>query len=152
MGSEYINYLSSNWTIWVNTPIFILFSLFTYNTYAKRWSSKTGKHSTTGRITWSGEIPGGKPPYLVSYSYHVDGALYNGQLSIPFLKVDETIKENPKGKEITVYYAKKEPGFSLANKPPTHYQIIGKSLLTHLLLPLFIINLIFTFVYWLTNV
>lgn len=152
MVSEFIKYISSNWAFLVNTPIFIFFGLVTYNAYAKRWSAHTGKHSTRGHITWSGEIPGGKPPYLVSYSYHVDGTLYNGQLNISLLTADKTIRENPKGKEIVVYYAKKEPGFSQANKPPNHAQIIGNSLLTHLILPLLLINFIFTFIYWLANV
>lgn len=152
MGSEFINYISSTWAILVNTPILILFGLVTYNAYAKRWSAKTGKHSTNGKITWSGKIPGGKPPYLVSYSYYVDGTLYNGQLSIPLLTADKAIEQNPKGKEIVVYYSKKEPGFSQAHKPPNHTQIIGKSLITHLILPLFLINIIFTFIYWLANV
>jgi hypothetical protein len=144
--------MSSNWAVFVNTPIFIFFGLFAYNAYAKRWSAKTGKHSTQGHVTWSGEIPGGKPPYLVSYSYYVDGILYNGQLSIPLFSAEKIIKQNPKGKEIVVYYAKKEPGFSQANKPPSHAQIIGSSLITHLVLPLFLINMIFSYIYWLAHV
>jgi len=151
MESEFINYLSGNWVIWVNIPVLILFGLVAYNAYTRRWSAKTGKHSTNGHITWSGKIPGGRPPYLVSYSCYVDGTLYNGQINLPFLSVDRIIENNSKGKEIIVYYAKKEPGFSKAFRPPNHYQIIGNSLITHLLLPLFFINLIFTFIYWLAN-
>ena len=152
MGSEFIKYITSNWTVFVNTPIFILFGLVTYSAYAKRWSAKSGKHSTKGHITWSGKIPGGKPPYLVSYSYQVDGALYNGQINIPLLTPDKTIEKHPKGKEITIYYAKKDPSFSKANTPSSHAQIVGNSLLTHLLFPLGLINIIFTFIYWLAHV
>ena len=152
MESDYVNYLSSNWVLWVNLPIVLAFGLVTYNAYAQRWGAKTGRYSTRGHITWSGRIPGGKPPYLVSYSYHVDGVLYNGQLYIPFYRVDKTIKQNPVGKEIIVYYARKEPGFSRAFKPPDHYQIIGSSLLAYLLVPLFLFNLIFAFIYMLANI
>jgi len=152
MGSEFIKYITSNWAIFVNTPIFIIFGLVTYNAYAKRWSAKSGKYSTKGHITWSGKIPGGKPPYLVSYSYYVDGTLYNGQINVSLIAPEKTIEKNPKGKELTIYYAKKDPSFSQANKPPNHAQIIGNSVITHLFLPLGLINIIFTFIYRLAHV
>ncbi len=129
MESTISHYLNSTWGIITNTVIFSLFGLAAYNTYAKRWSAKTGKYKTKGRITWSGETPGTKPPYLVSYSYNVDGSLYNGELYVPPFRVKKTIQDNPKGKEIPVYYAIKDHGFSQAYRPPNHAKIIGKSVL-----------------------
>lgn len=122
-----------------------------YNSYAKRWSAKTGKHSTKGRITWSGKIPEGKPPYLVSYSYHVNSTLYNGQIKMPLLNPDKIINENPKGKEITVYYSLKDPDFSNAYKPPSHSIIISSTILQYLIFPLVLINTITIFIYWLAS-
>ena len=151
MEGAFLKYLNSYWLYWINIPIFILFGLMAYNAYAKRWSAITGKHSTKGKITWSGKIPGGKPPYLVSYSYYVNGVLYNSQLRISPFRADKIIKENPRGKEITVYYANKDPGFSNAFKPPMNYQIIGSTIIQYLILPLVFINAIFSFIFWLLN-
>ncbi len=152
MESTISQYLNSTWGITTNTVIFIFFGLVAYNTYAKRWTAKTGKYKTKGRITWSGEMPGAKPPYLVSYSYNVNGALYNGELYVPPFRVKKTIKENPKGKNITVYYAIKDHGFSQANRPPSHAQIIGKSALQYLIAPLLLVNLISIYIFWLANI
>ena len=96
-------------------------------------------------------MPGAKPPYLVSYSYNVNGALYNGELNISPFRVKKTIESNPKGKEIIVYYANKDHGFSQAYKPPSHIQIIGKSILQYLILPMIFINLLSMYFYWLVN-
>ena len=152
MESTFIQYIDSTWGFTTNTILVIIFGLAAYNIYAQRWSAKSGKYSTKGRITWSGEVPGAKPPYLVSYSYNVDGALYNGELYVPPFRVKKTIESNPKGKEVIVYYANKDHGFSQANKPPSHFQIIGKSILQYLILPMVFINLISMYFYWLVDV
>ncbi len=152
MESIFTQYIDSTWGFTTNTIVFIIFGLAAYNIYAKRWSAKSGKFSTTGRITWSAEMPGAKPPYLVSYSYNVDGALYNGELYVPPFRVKKTIENNPKGKEVIVYYANKDHGFSQVNKPPNHFQIIGKSILQYLILPMVFINLISMCIYWLVDV
>ena len=144
--------MNSTFGIITNLIIFIFFGLVAYDTYAKRWSSKTGKYKTIGRITWSGETPGTNPPYLVSYSYNIDGALYIGELYVPPYRVKKTLEENPKGKEITVYYAAKDHGFSRAHKPPNHAQIIGKSVLQYLIVPIVFVNIISIYVFWLVNV
>jgi len=151
MESVLSQYLNSTWGVFTNLAVFILFGLASYDTYAKRWSAKTGKYKTTGRITWSGEIPGNKPPYLVSYSYNIDGALYNGELYIPPYRVKKTLEENPKGKEITIYYAAKDHGFSRALKPPNHSQIIGKSVFQYLIIPIIFVNIFSIYLYWLIN-
>jgi len=151
MESTIAQYISSTWGLITNSIIFILFGLAAYDTYTKRWSAKTGNYKTMGRITWSGEVPGAKPPYLVSYSYNVEGVLYNGVLHVPAYRIKKTIQENPKGKEITVYYAAKDHGFSRAYRPPNHIQIIGKSVLQYLLAPLLFINVISIYIFWLVN-
>jgi len=150
MQSIFTQYIFSVWGVTVNLLIFIVFGLAAYNTYAKRWSAKSGKHSTKGHITWS-EIMPEKKHALISYSYTVNGTLYNGELSISPFRVERTIKENPRGKEVIIYYSKKDPGFSKAYKPPNHYQIIGSSLLQYLLIPISLVNIVTIYFYWLVN-
>ena len=146
------NYINSVWGIITNIPILIVFGLICYNTYAKRWSAKTGKYSTTGRITWS-EIYYTKNRHaLISYTYAVNGKNYNGEMTVSPFKMEKTVKENPKGKEITVYYSKKDPGFSQANKPPSHFKIIGKSFVYYFVIPFSLINLFSVYFYWLINI
>jgi hypothetical protein len=120
-----------------------------YNTYAKRWSAKSGKYSTTGRITWSEIVPG-KKHALISYSYHVDGTLYNGEYRVNPFRIKETVEKNPKGKEIKVFYSYKAPSFSNPNYPPSHSQIIGSTFMSYLFVPLIVINFIFMYVYLLS--
>ncbi len=145
-------YIESTWGIITNLIIIIIFGLVAYNIYAKRWSAKSGKYSTKGYITWSGKIPGGKPPYLISYSYNINKVMYNGVLHVSPFRAEEEIKKNPKGKEIIVYYSDKDHGFSQAYRPPNHHNIIGQSVLQYLIAPLFLINLISAYAYWLISV
>ena len=149
IGVEYFN---STWGIVTNIPVLIIFGLACYSAYAKRWSAKSGKHSTTGRITWSEIFRFKNKHALISYTYSVDGKPYNGEIHVPPFRMDKTVKENPKGKEILVYYSKKEPGFSQANKPPSHYQIVGKSFFQYLVIPFTLINLFSAYFHWLVNV
>jgi len=145
-------YITSTWGILVNTPILIAFGIAAYDAYAKRWSAKSGRYTTKGRITWSGIMPGAKPPVLISYSYTVRGALYTGVLHVSPFRIKKTIEENPKGKEVTIYYSNKDPEFSQAFKPPNHFQIVGTSVLQYLLLPLVLVNIFSIYFYWLVNV
>ena len=151
------NYFNSAWSIITNIPILIIFGLICYNTYAKRWSASTGKYSTIGRITWS-EIYYGKNTQilnkhaLISYAYSVEGKTYNGVITVSPFKMEKTVEENPKGKEVLVYYSKKDPEFSQAYKPPNHFRIIGKSFIQYFFIPFILINLFSAYFHWLINV
>jgi hypothetical protein len=145
-------YIESTWGIIANLLIFIVFGLASYNTYAKRWSAKSGHYYTTGRITWSENYQmQGQRHSLVSYSYTVDGTLYNGEIYVSPFRAKKIVEENPKGKELTVYYSKKDPGFSKAYKPPNHLNIIGKSVIQYLLIPTVLVNIVTIYFYWLIN-
>jgi len=153
MESIITEYIESAWGITTNLVIILFFGLIAYNIYAKRWSAKSGSHYVRGRITWSELIRGTRyAQALISYSYYVDGIPYNGELYVSPFRMEKTIKENPKGKEITVYYSIKDPGFSRAYKPPSHVQIIGASVINFLLLPGILINIIAMYFYWLIDV
>ncbi len=129
------------WVLYVNALILIVFGLASYDKYAKRWSAKSGKNIVSGHITWSELIDTRRA--LISYSYHVNGVLYNGEIRIPAMQKEEMINKYPKGKEINVYYATKDPGFSRVDRPPSHLDIIGSTVFWYLLFPLGAINLFF---------
>ena len=148
MEGIFTEYIFSTWGIVTNLIILCFFGLTSYNIYAHRWSAKSGQYFTNGHITWS-EVIGGRKNALVSYSYTVDGTLYNGELSIPPFRAKKTVQKNPKGKKVIVYYAKKDPAFSQAYKPPNHFHIIGSSIMPYLLLPLFFVNMASYYIYWL---
>ncbi len=148
-----MSYFGSLWGLVANILILVIFGLAAYDKYARRWSAKSGKHSVTGRITWSELIQmrrGNRA--LVSYSYRVDNKLYNGTIRIPAFQEAKIVNENPKGKEIVIYYSNKDHGFSRAYQPPTHLDIIGTTVLVYLLLPFVLINSVSWFIYWLFSI
>ena len=136
-----------------NLGILVLFGLVAYNRYAKRWASKTGRYSVPGKITWSERIALSKgSKMLVSYSYNVAGNLYVGEVPQKYWDMDKFIADHPKGKEVTVYFAPKDPNFSRIEQPPSHFDIIGSTLLYWLLLPLLGINLVSAYLHWLVKI
>ena len=134
-----------------NVIVVCVFGLVAYDRYAKRWSAKTGNYSVPGKITWSERMLIGKKRTLISYSYRVAGTLYNGEIHPPFHRIDETIRDYPKGKEITVFYAQKDPGFSRVDKPAGHFDIIGTSVMYWLVLPALFANFVSGFIYAVAN-
>ena len=147
----FIQYMSSGWGLLANGLFIILFGMIAYNTYAKRWSAKTGRFFTEAKITWSELTTNskGQNSALISYSYYVDGALHNGVIPSHTLKPQSLVEEHPKGKLITVYFSQKDPDYSTAHKPPTHVDIIMSVIGMYLMLPVIIYNCIVFFIYWL---
>jgi len=150
MESIFFNYITSNWLVYVNLPILILFTLMAYDAYAKKWSAKTGKYKTTGRITWSGSVD--YKHSLISYSYTVNGTHYNGTFPPSPFMMKKLFEKYPKGKEIKVYYSCKDPGYSTPNWPPSHSQIIGDTVIKYLIAPLLFFNIVFMYIHFLFNV
>jgi len=148
---SFLIYLFSTWGLLTNMLVVIVFGLTTYNTYAKRWSAMSGKFSTKGRITWSEMIPG-KNRALISYSYTVNNILYNGVITPSPFRMKKMVELNPKGKEITVYYSSKDPGYSQAFTPPNHMDTIIQSINKFLVFPAVLINTISFFLYWLFSI
>jgi hypothetical protein len=147
-----LDYFSSIWGLSINSLILVIFGLASYNKYANRWSAKTGNFNTPGHITWSEIIGGQTRKALISYSYYVESKLYNGEISAPPLQKEQAVIDNPKGKEIVVYYSDKDHGFSRANKPPSHQDIIGSTIVQYLLLPFVLLNIPLGYFYWLFSV
>ena len=88
---------------------------------------------------------------VISYSYKVDDDKYHGELKAPHHKAVEIVENNPKGKEMVVYYSKKDPWFSIANRPPSHFDIIGSTIAIYLLLPFVLVNLVYGYIFWLVR-
>ena len=144
---SFLNYLFSFWGILANLLVVIVFGFATYNTYAKRWSALTGNYFTKGKITRS-ELIEGKNKALISYSYTVNHTHYNGEITPSPFRIKQMIELNPEGKEITVYYSLKDPGFSQAFTPPNHIYTIFQSVKQYLLFPALLINAAAYFLYW----
>eukprot|EP00494_Astrolonche_serrata_P029957 UN30224 len=89
---------------------------------------------------------------LVSYSYHVNTQLFNGEVPQKFSAADQYVANHPKGKEVTVYFAPKDPGFSRINSPPTHFDIIGSTAMLYAVLPFFALNAVSGYLFWIFNV
>ena len=149
----FIQYLSSGWGILANGLFIILFGMIAYNTYAKRWSAKTGQFFTEAKITWSELTTNskGQSKALIRYNYNVNGVLHNGVIPAHTLRPLSLVDEHPKGKLITVYFSQKDHGYSTAHKPPTHVDIIMSVIGMYLMLPVLIYNCIAFFIYWLAN-
>jgi len=155
-----IEYLTSTTGIVVNVFIVVNFCLCSYDKYSKRWGALTGKYSTMGRITWS-EYSGSQPSSfmgngssgvhaVITYSYRVKGQLYTGTV-FSFFFPKKLANYYPKGKEITVYYAPKDPAFSRADRPPHHFVIVIKTLTLYFIVPAIVFNIAALFIYWLAN-
>ena len=151
-----MEYLSSSFGILANLAIVIGFCALAYDKYAKRWGGTTGKYSTKGKITWSeygafvsNSNPG--PEALISYSFTVEGKLYNGTIFTGIF-AKRMVKRFPRGKEIKVFFAPRDPEFSRAERPPSHSALIGDALAHYLVLPLALINIPLLFIYWLIGI
>ena len=89
---------------------------------------------------------------LVSYSYTVDGVPYIGIIPASRYGGEETVNQYPEGKTIDVYYSPKQPAFSMADKPPGHFNIISDALFRYLFVPLWLLNIPSMFFFWLSIV
>ena len=146
-----MEYISSSIGTLVNLVLIIAFCLLSYNKYAKRWGALTGRYSTQGRITWSEYGPYNihtKNCALISYSYSVEGKSYNGTIDTRS-SPKQLVAHYPKGKDVTVYFAPKDPEYSRADKPPSHLSIISHAVSTYFVVPVILVNIPFLFIYWL---
>lgn len=155
-----LEYLTSATGIVVNLFLLINFCLFSYEKYVKRWGALTGKYTTQGRITWS-EYSGSQPSSffgngnsgvhaIITYSYRVKGQLYTGTV-FSFFFPKKLADYYPRGKEITVFYAPKDPAFSRADRPPHHVVIVIKTVALYFIIPVALFNGVSFFIYWLAT-
>ena len=141
--------------LWMNLVILIIFGLFTYDKYAKRWTATTGQYHVNGRITWSEMGTSltqhtGKQQALISYSYHVNGQLFNGEMDTG-LYPEKLIKAYPRGKPVIIYYSPKEPSFSNVDAPSSLFNLLVKTIGSFFILPIILINGVVFFFYPMIN-
>lgn len=152
-----MEYIESYGGIGVNVFIVCIFGLAAYSSYAKKWSAMTGHYFTDGHITWSEYVTYGittsnSEQALVSYSYDVNGTLYNGVLNLPLFGKRQFVEKHPKGSSIKIFYSVRYPDFSRAIKPATHLDVIGASFLIYFLLPFMLINIPSIYFFWLVSI
>ena len=160
---EYMfEYLSSGWAIAVLVTTIIGFGLKTYDMFAKLWPATTGKHITTGRITWSefiepqlrllGQALTNAPNEgLISYSYRVKGTQHNGTIPSEKLTQKDVDESLYKGAEVDVYYSPRLPGYSYARRPPSQSRIAGQITAKWFAVPVTILNALSFYIWYLAN-
>ena len=151
-----MEYITSPFGIIANLIIVIIFCGLAYDKYAKRWGATTGKYRTKGTITWSehgafvtNSNPG--PEALISYAFTAEGKLYNGTIFTGIFG-KRLVKQYPRGKEVTIFYAPRDPSFSRAERPPSQSALIGDAVSHYLIFPLAVINIPLLFIYWLIGI
>lgn len=114
MDSNIYAFIISGWGILLNIGLLMASLAFAYDKYAKRWGATTGRFSTTGKITWSeyGGL-GSSSLYdttLISYTYRINNKAYNGALKGKLI-TQKQVDANPRGKEVRIFYAPRDPKF-----------------------------------------
>lgn len=160
--SYFLEYLSTLWGISILLVTVIVFSLKTYDVFARLWPATTGKHHTRGRITWSEfvapELVLLKQAFfnvpnegLISYCYQVNGSQHNGTIPCDKLTQDYVDRHLYKGAEIDVYYSPRLPTYSYALKPPSQSKVAGEIAAKWLVLPCSLLNALGFYIWFLAN-
>jgi len=142
-----IDYFFSFWGISVNTLVLLVCGLASYSKYARRWGAISGEFSVPGQVTRSVIFEREQKRGAISYSYYVNDELYSGEIAVSPLRVEEMVAEYPVGRQITVYYSPRDPGFSRADKPPSRLDIIGATLVVYFVLPFLVLNFVAGYFY-----
>ena len=141
----------------IQVVLAIMFALWTYDRYAKRWPVTLGDDVVTGSVVDVGYLhlpPSSASPngyVIVSYGYSVSDKRYFGSFyreldnwTNPQEFEDKMRKEYPKGYEVTVFYYRDSPAEHWLHKPPPRWAIFWKAFwLPALLLVLTYIPLMF---------
>jgi hypothetical protein len=162
MQGYFFNYLHSGWGLAALFVSCLCFGLKTYDVFAKIWPATTGRFVTKGWITWSELVEPElallkqaltKAPNegLISYSYEAGGSQHNG--TIPTEKLTRAIvdKHLYKGAEVDVFYSPKLPHYSYARKPPSQAKIAGEVTAKWFVAPVFVLNALSFFIWFLAN-
>ena len=129
----------------IQVVLAVMFALWTYDRYAKRWSAILGEDVAHASVHDVADMSGMNDDYhsgyvLVSYGYSVSGKRYFGS----FRRARFERHDYPKGREITVFYFRDAPAEHWLYKPPSRWAIFWKAFgLPALLLVLTYIPLIF---------
>ena len=141
----------------IQVVLAVMFALWTYDRYAKRWPATLGDDVVTGSVVDVGYlvVSEGGGYVIVSYGYSVSGTRYFGSFNrdLPFGTTgyefeDQMRKEYPKGYEVTVFYYRDSPAEHWLHKPPPSWAIFWKAfwlpalLLVLTYIPLMFINLL----------
>lgn len=145
----------------IQVVLAVMFALWTYDRYAKRWSATLGDDVVTGSVVDVGYLhlpPSSASPngyVIVSYGYSVSDKRYFGSFyreldnwTNPQEFEDKMRKEYPKGYEVTVFYYRDSPAEHWLHKPPPTWAIFWKAfrlpalILVLTYIPLMFINLL----------
>lgn len=140
----------------IQVVLTVVFALWTYDRYAKRWSAILGDDVVTGSVVDVGYVQSeGGGCVIISYGYSVFGTRYFGSFNrnLPAWELgaefeDKMRREYPKGYKVTVFYYRDSPAEHWLHKPPTKWGVFWKAfrlpvlLLVLTYIPLMFINLL----------
>ena len=138
----------------IQVTIAVALGLWTYNRFAKRWTSTLGDDVVSGYVNDVGYVAGeGGGSVIVSYGYSVDGTQYFGSFVPPWrhllgfdfkmrtAELEAIFREKyPKGYEVRVFYFPDSPAKHWLESPPSKWAVAWKAVR----LPLVILALTYT--------
>lgn len=138
----------------IQVAIAVSLGLWTYNRFAKRWTSTLGDNEVFGYVSDVGYVAGeGGGSVIVSYGYSVAGTRYFGSFVPPWRHVvgfnlkmraaelEAIFREKyPKGCEVRVFYFRDSPAEHWLESPPSKWAVAWKAVW----LPLVILALTYT--------
>ena len=140
----------------------VVILLWTYDRYAKRWTSTLGDDVVSGYVNDVGYVAGeGGGSVIVSYGYSVAGTRYFGSFVPPWRRLvgfdfnrrpaelEAIFQEKyPKGYEVRVFYYRDSPAEHWLDSPPSKWAVLWKAVWLPLVIlaltyiPLMFINLL----------
>jgi hypothetical protein len=126
------------WILLIQVVITIIIFLWSYDRYAKRWSTALGRYSVEGAYSRVDYIAGEGASYMVSYGYTVDGKRYFGAINRSIrsmsllLSIEENVeklqKEYLTGRTVKVFYFKESPAEHWLDVPPDQLLVFFKAI------------------------
>ena len=142
----------------IQVVLAVMFAMWTYDRYAKRWSATLGEEVVEGSVHRADFVPVGHiGQWLVYYSYEVRGKRYLDSFeardfkALPNEAGLEKFRESyPIGYGLRVFYWREDPSVHWLHKPPSKGAILHKALDVPLLV-LVLTNVPLLFVHWLIS-
>ena len=142
----------------IQVVLAVMFALWTYDRYAKRWSATLGEEVVEGSVHRADLVPVGHiGQWLVYYGYEVRGKRYLFSFEAREFKalpneagLEKFRGSYPIGYGLTVFYWKEDPSVHWLHKPPSKGAILSKALDVPLLV-LVLTNVPLLFIHWLIS-
>ena len=146
----------------IQVVIAVVIGLWTYDRFAKRWTSTLGDDVVPGYVNDVGYVAGeGGGSVIVSYAYSVAGTRYFGSFVPPWrhlvgfdfkmrtAELEAIFREKyPQGYEVRVFYFRDSPAEHWLDSPPSKWDVFWKAVWLPLVIlaltyiPLMFINLL----------